>query len=377
MKKFLLSLAAVACAATMSATSYTVFDIANPGTWTGGVNGFTSAVTVNGKTFTISSNKADSTSDCISPDSNQYAWRVYKGSKLKVESGEVSMKQVVITYDDYTYQGADYISACPLSSGWTGSLSGAVYTCTSNGLSSFEMQAVEKQVRVKTIVVSDVQGETPDVPQTPDGVIYQNAFDVENSIADWSNIYNEAYSGFSGWYVNKSIKCIVCNSYNSADSKNYAANCKLQKEFDLTNYVDCSLSIEQAFGFDFPQSQVDNYRLYVINGGATDYLTFASYPAAPETGNWSKFAENEFDLSEYDGSKITIGFEYVNDGSKSRAWELKNFVLKGTTGVGVASIAVDEDAAPVYYNLQGVRVANPENGIFIVVKGSNVTKVVR
>lgn len=34
----------------------------------------------------------------------------------------------------------------------------------------------------------------------------------------------------------------------------------------------------------------------------------------------------------------------------------------------------DTDAAPVYYNLQGVRVANPSGGIFIVVKGNKTTK---
>ena len=40
------------------------------------------------------------------------------------------------------------------------------------------------------------------------------------------------------------------------------------------------------------------------------------------------------------------------------------------------SIAADENEAPVYYNLQGVRVANPESGLYIVVKGSKVSKVV-
>ena len=37
--------------------------------------------------------------------------------------------------------------------------------------------------------------------------------------------------------------------------------------------------------------------------------------------------------------------------------------------------SVDNNAAPVYYNLQGVRVANPNNGIYIQVKGGKATKV--
>ncbi len=47
----------------------------------------------------------------------------------------------------------------------------------------------------------------------------------------------------------------------------------------------------------------------------------------------------------------------------------------GTTGVEFAP--VDNVNAPIeYYNLQGVRVANPENGIFIKRQGSNVSKVI-
>ncbi len=42
---------------------------------------------------------------------------------------------------------------------------------------------------------------------------------------------------------------------------------------------------------------------------------------------------------------------------------------------GVASIASDSNVAPKYFNLQGVQVANPENGLFIVVKGNKTSKV--
>ena len=40
---------------------------------------------------------------------------------------------------------------------------------------------------------------------------------------------------------------------------------------------------------------------------------------------------------------------------------------------GIESIE-DNTAAPVYYNLQGIKVANPENGIYIVKRGNKVTK---
>ncbi len=44
------------------------------------------------------------------------------------------------------------------------------------------------------------------------------------------------------------------------------------------------------------------------------------------------------------------------------------------TGVEEVETAEAEDAAPVYYNLQGVQVENPENGIYIVKRGNKVTK---
>lgn len=373
MKKFLLSIAAVACAASMSATSYTVFDIANPGTWTGDANGWASTTQAGGKTFNLKTTKADSTTDLISPVANTYAWRVYKGSKVEI-STDFEMKQIVITYDDYN--DGQYIGELTLSSSWTGSVDGNVYTVVSSGSSSIEMQAVAKQVRIKTIVVSDEAGsiDPPVGPELPEGVIYQNTF--EENMDGWVKINDESLSDFNGWKINtNNPKCAICNAYYGGS--NHPANAKMQYEFDLTDYKNVELSFEQAFGYDFPTAQNDNYRVYVINGDNTDYLTMANFPAAPESGNWTKeWSVNTFDLSEYDGETIKIGFEYATDGSKSRAWELKNFILKGDKDTAVESIAADENEAPVYYSLQGVRVANPESGLYIVVKGSKVSKVV-
>lgn len=373
MKKFLLSIAAVACAASMSATSYTVFDIANPGTWTGDANGWASTTLAGGKTFNLKTTKADSTTDLISPVANTYAWRVYKGSKVEI-STDFEMKQIVITYDDYN--DGQYIGELTLSSSWTGSVDGSVYTVVSSGSSSIEMQAVVKQVRIKTIVVSDEAGsiDPPVGPELPEGVIYQNTF--EENMDGWVKINDESLSDFNGWKINtNNPKCAICNAYYGGS--NHPANAKMQYEFDLTDYKNVELSFEQAFGYDFPTAQNDNYRVYVIKGDNTDYLTMANFPAAPESGNWTKeWPVNTFDLSEYDGETIKIGFEYATDGSKSRAWELKNFILKGDKDTAVESIAADENEAPVYYNLQGVRVANPESGLYIVVKGSKVSKVV-
>ena len=51
-------------------------------------------------------------------------------------------------------------------------------------------------------------------------------------------------------------------------------------------------------------------------------------------------------------------------------------VYKFTKGItsGIENIKVEETVAPVYYNLQGVKVANPANGIYIVKRGAKVAK---
>ena len=46
-------------------------------------------------------------------------------------------------------------------------------------------------------------------------------------------------------------------------------------------------------------------------------------------------------------------------------------------GAGVQGVAIDDANAPVeYFNLQGVRVSNPENGLYIRRQGNKVEKII-
>ncbi len=83
------------------------------------------------------------------------------------------------------------------------------------------------------------------------------------------------------------------------------------------------------------------------------------------------------------GKTIVYGNE---DPSKFNIQGNSNMTLKAENGnlvaavdseTGVTDIISDNTDAPVeYYNMQGVKVANPENGIFIRVQGKDVKKVV-
>lgn len=56
--------------------------------------------------------------------------------------------------------------------------------------------------------------------------------------------------------------------------------------------------------------------------------------------------------------------------------EVKTILVKGVASA-LFEINADENAPVEYFNLQGIRVANPENGVFIRRQGSTVTKVVK
>lgn len=80
----------------------------------------------------------------------------------------------------------------------------------------------------------------------------------------------------------------------------------------------------------------------------------------------------------------------IAEGTGDRKWQITDAgkydieadIKKGTFSIkrnsaGVDGIDTDDvDVAPVYYNLQGIAVANPSNGIFIKKAGNKITKVI-
>ncbi len=84
----------------------------------------------------------------------------------------------------------------------------------------------------------------------------------------------------------------------------------------------------------------------------------------------------EFELDE--PAKVWVGFG-KNSNTSDEYWhpwaDIKLEKWDENASSGIADIVVEDENAPVeYYNLQGVRVANPANGLFIVKKGNKATK---
>ena len=56
-------------------------------------------------------------------------------------------------------------------------------------------------------------------------------------------------------------------------------------------------------------------------------------------------------------------------------WFLDNIKVMASENSGVEGIIVDNDAPVEYFNLQGMRVAEPSNGLYIRRQGKEVKKV--
>ncbi len=90
----------------------------------------------------------------------------------------------------------------------------------------------------------------------------------------------------------------------------------------------------------------------------------------------------EADFGDYvlkNGDKISIrpGAKQWPGGTKSAfRYYLKDLKITCTTPIstGVTDIEADNNAPVEYYNLQGIRVAEPENGLYIVKQGNKVSK---
>lgn len=100
------------------------------------------------------------------------------------------------------------------------------------------------------------------------------------------------------------------------------------------------------------------------------------------TGDAAMYTEIEYQMNYNDSNNMgfaedfngVIWVDIASESPKFEAAEDVDYVPEWVSAV--SEIASENDAPAVYYNLQGVRVANPENGLFIVVKGNKTFKTI-
>ena len=80
----------------------------------------------------------------------------------------------------------------------------------------------------------------------------------------------------------------------------------------------------------------------------------------------------------YMRDKELVGISRVGGSPKYKVGETEVYGTRFTNNAnsGIENITADENAPVEYYNLQGIKVENPENGMFIRRQGSKAQKVI-
>ena len=130
--------------------------------------------------------------------------------------------------------------------------------------------------------------------------------------------------------------------------------------YHIRVYKGATITVSAGEGQSIESIQFKGATLFRIQYNGT-----AIAKSGETTVNWwnptlnQRAATNEVQFTVDDSGRVDINSINVND----------------PVVTGVEDVTVDENAPVEYYNLQGVRVANPENGIYIRRQGSKVSKV--
>lgn len=90
----------------------------------------------------------------------------------------------------------------------------------------------------------------------------------------------------------------------------------------------------------------------------------------PSGATYGTLSDLKWEAGDQDGNTLVI----TNGGTGGHV-RIQTLTVNYGIWTGIDGIEAEENAVPVYYNLQGVRVAQPESGLYIEVKGGKSRKV--
>lgn len=165
---------------------------------------------------------------------------------------------------------------------------------------------------------------------------------------------------FGDGYANMSGKALIATP-DRATSKGRVA---------LPKFKVGESSAELAFSF-FANDKMPVSRIYVQSAGMVDPVEAGILDASGKTG-WTMqklTLPEDFKAAGWVGVFIDVEFS-----SLDQALLVERYQFSERENSGTDEIEAADNVAPVYYNLQGVRVQNPENGVYIVKRGNKVSK---
>lgn len=178
-----------------------------------------------------------------------------------------------------------------------------------------------------------------------------------------------------GWKSNSGKYYLNASAY--VGGKAYAVDAyAISPVLYLTGVESASVSFEHAAKFQngVMAEECTFVVREVTETRAAGEWTTLPIPVYPEAGDWIFANSGEIDLTAFAGKNIQIGFRYNSTSTAADTWEIRNVHMTGSDVTGIADVEAAEGEV-MYFNLQGVRVANPESGLYIRVQGGKATKV--
>ena len=177
--------------------------------------------------------------------------------------------------------------------------------------------------------------------------------------------------------------------------------------FDFTNPAEYGFDVEDVTEIDLTGESFESDNVTIAfnsEEGVSTPIRFWN-----SNGNWTmRFYKNtDFTVSvtegyvltgiEFDGTNLGKDWTYSNGSLEGKTWTptekvssvtigksetgnnptIKTMTVYYTDAAGIDDVIIIDDSEAVYYNLQGVRVANPERGIFVKVANGKAVKVVK
>ncbi len=152
----------------------------------------------------------------------------------------------------------------------------------------------------------------------------------------------------------------VFEIYVLGDATGWAA-----KDAYKFNFVEKNASGENVYELTLPEGLVGEFKVATADWNAVNY---GVYDKSIEAGQTTELKYNANNISSTITESIKLTF-YHNLDTNQSSW------LKVDRYSGIGDIDAEAAATPVFYNLQGVRVDRPANGVYIKVAGDKVSKV--
>lgn len=149
------------------------------------------------------------------------------------------------------------------------------------------------------------------------------------------------------------------------------------EEPELYDYAGVEIcgNVYESNGYSYPLASDGNFAVYVLhlldNGG--EEVVWYPYIYTPDMYSWVSHIDKEYSQFDYYARFMFAGVFMDNT---STGWLCLNFYFNDLKTTAIEDVNVDENAPVEFFNLNGQRVENPENGVFIRKQGNKTSKVV-